>query len=425
MSCLLLPAWASAADSAAQRAFSTAVAWFGKGDYEKALAAFRKARAAGMNSPVLYYDLGAVNFRLGRLDAARRNFSRIVDDSRYGQYARYNLGLIAERRGHADEARHRFSQVAEHADDAALRKLARTQLERIGPPRSPRAVGFLDLESGYDSNVILRRSASAVTPSGRGSALFGVLTGGAAVVQGSWRHGLQMNGSLFYRGYTAASGYNQLLLQGGPKYRFPVGDWELQTSAAVTYFRFGSATLETTLAALVHASHPVGANGKVTLEGGLSGVRGGTNYGYLGGHTYFVGAGGKWKAGPVTLSGGYSHHVDRRNDLYTGNQFFSVSPVSNDVYAALHWQVDSRWEVAVHAGYEHARYRDPDVYLQNGLLVTERRVDNRASFRASVTRDFSDTLSVELSGEHDDNRSTVARYAYSQNVYLLRLRYLF
>ncbi len=425
--CLLLPSWARAAESPAQRAFAEGVALFHEGRYLAARDTFEKARAAGMNTPVLYYDLGATNFKLGAFDAARQNFLRIIEDPAYGQYARYNLGLIARREQRLSRARARFAQVVAHATDPALRKLAERQLNELGPasPSGPRGVGFLDLESGYDSNVILRRSASTVTPSHQGSALLGVLTGGAGLLQGTWNHGLQMTGTMFYRGYTAVSGYSQLLLTGGPKYRFPVGAWALETAGNVSYFRFGSATLETLLALQVHASHRIGRHGKVTLRGGVAGVRGGSTYSYLSGHTYFAGITGQWRLDSVTLSTGYSHHVDRRDDLRIGTQFFSVSPVADRIFGSVGWRFAKGWKAEIHGSYEHARYRTPDVYTQGGVLVTTRRIDNLASFRVSVSRNFTETLSVELSAEHDSDDSTLVRYGYAQNVYLLRLRYLF
>jgi len=43
----------------------------------------------------------------------------------------------------------------------------------------------------------------------------------------------------------------------------------------------------------------------------------------------------------------------------------------------------------------------------------------------SLKRDLSNALYLELSAEHDNNNSTVSRYSYAQNVYLLRISYLF
>lgn len=419
------PHRAFAAGNDADAAFSSGVTLFRQGRYAAARAAFERARAEGLHSPVLFYDLGAIEFKLGNLDSARENFSRIVDDPGYGQYARYNLGLIALRTGDRDNARELFSTVARTANDPSLRVLAQRQLQRIPAAKPVQAVGFLDVESGYDSNVVLRRTATAVTPSQRGSATFGMLAGGAGVVNGTWNHGLQMTGSVYYRGYTAVSGYDQILLQGGPRYRFSAGAWKLETAADLSYFRFGSSTLETQLVLRARATHALGGTGKLMLDGGVAGVRGGTNYGYLGGHYYYLGARGEWNIDAATFSLGYRHEIDSRNDLHTGTQFFSVSPTADTLSASLKWKFDVRWRAKILAAYARSRYHDPDVFTQNTALVTVRRVDEFDRLGVSLRRNFSPDLSLELSAERDDNRSTVSRYSYVQNLYLLRLSYLF
>lgn len=426
LACIFLSPFAHAAGSEAQAAFSSGVSLFQKGHYAQARAAFETALAKGLKTPVLFYDLGATEFKLGNLRAAKAHFQRISGDPRFGQYARYNLGLIAKREGNITAARKHFSQVDSHATDPSLRELAHKQLSQLGAAKKiPHAVGFLELESGYDSNVILRRLASTVTPSRQGSALYGILAGGAGVVHGSWSHGLQLAGSVFYRGFTAVGGYDQLLVQAGPKYRFGWGGWKWETAAKLSYFRFGGATLETTAGARARASHALGAKGTISFRGGVARAHGGSQYGYLTGNVYFVGAKGKWKFDSTSFSVGYDHQVERRNDLRTGTQFFSVSPTSDLVSGAFDWRFMKNWSAGIHASYSHARYRDPDVYTQNTTLVTVRRIDKYSSIGLSLKRDFSNALYLEFSAEHDNNNSTVSRYSYAQNVYLLRVSYLF
>lgn len=424
--CLFLSPYAKAAGSEARAAFSSGVLLFQKGHYTQARAAFEKALAKGLKTAVLFYDLGATEFKLGNLHAAKEYFGRIAGDPRFGQYARYNLGLIAKRQGYITAARKHFSYVDRQASDPSLRKLAHKQLLRLGTGKKiPPAVGFLELESGYDSNVILRRLASTVTPSRQGSALYGILAGGAGVVHGSWSHGLQLAGSVFYRGFTAVGGYDQLLAQAGPKYRFVWGGWKWETAAKLSYFRFGGATLETTAGVRARASHALGARGTISFRGGVARAHGGSQYGYLSGNVYSIGAKGKWKLDSTSFSVAYDHEVERRNDLRTGTQFFSVSPTSDGISGSFNWAFTKNWSAGVHASYSHSRYRDPDVYTQNATLVTVRRIDKFSSVGLSLTRNLSNALSLAFNAEHDRNNSTVSRYTYAQNLYLLRISYLF
>ena len=215
------------------------------------------------------------------------------------------------------------------------------------------------------------------------------------------------------------------MVQAGPKYRFGWGAWRWETSARLSYFRFGGATLETMAGLYARTSHALGAKGTISFHGGIARANGGSQYGYLSGDVYSLGTKGQWKFNSMIFSVDYEHRMERRNDLQTGSQYFSVSPTSDEVSGSFKWAFAQHWRAGIHASYTHSRYRNPDVFTQNTTLVTVQRVDDYSSVGLSLKRDLSEALSLELSAEHDRNSSTVTRYSYAQNVYLLRISYLF
>ena len=73
--------------------FEAGVDAFSEGELTKALALFEQARAVGMNTPPLLYNMGVVYFRLGRHELAESVFQELLDTP-HAALARYNLGLV-------------------------------------------------------------------------------------------------------------------------------------------------------------------------------------------------------------------------------------------------------------------------------------------------------------------------------------------
>ena len=141
------------------------IAAFRAGDYAAALQSFLDARAAGLDTPGLRYNLGATYYRLQRYPEAEREFQALVPDPKWAAVARYNLGLTAQRAGRAQQAMEYFEQ-ARTTTDPNLRALAATAFERLrGAPPSPQTSAVISLAGGYDSNVTLSPDASTVANS--------------------------------------------------------------------------------------------------------------------------------------------------------------------------------------------------------------------------------------------------------------------
>ncbi|MFQ5664943.1 MAG: tetratricopeptide repeat protein [Candidatus Binatia bacterium] len=107
--------------------------------------------------------LGIAQLRLGRSDAARRNFERAAKrDPALRVPARYYLGVIAFERGEWVQAEEHFSYVASANPNSALGREAAQFLVKLRQEKRPNvelygAVGF-----AYDSNVVLAPSDDVV-----------------------------------------------------------------------------------------------------------------------------------------------------------------------------------------------------------------------------------------------------------------------
>jgi hypothetical protein len=141
------------------------------GIYRTALLRYREAAAAGLDSPLLHYNLGVVHYELGDFAASAEEFARAAAEPKLAALATYNRGLALRAAGDAGAATEAFRAVASSADDRDLRRLAASAAEPPGAvaPRSapgasrgerraePARMGSLELAAaarfGQDDNV--------------------------------------------------------------------------------------------------------------------------------------------------------------------------------------------------------------------------------------------------------------------------------
>jgi hypothetical protein len=149
------------------------------GVYRTALLRYREAAAAGLDSPLLHYNLGVVHYELGNFAASADEFARAAADPSLASLASYNRGLALRAGGDAAGATEAFRAVAINPADRDLRRLAAAAAQQRsaaeppaagrpargerGAPPAPR-IGALELSAaarlGQDDNVY-RTPASA------------------------------------------------------------------------------------------------------------------------------------------------------------------------------------------------------------------------------------------------------------------------
>jgi hypothetical protein len=108
------------------------------GIYRTALLRYREAEAAGLDTPLLHYNLGVVHYELGDFVASADEFARAGVEPALGALASYNRGLALRAAGNSAAANEAFRSAAEEADDRNLRRLAATAAEE-GAVASPAA----------------------------------------------------------------------------------------------------------------------------------------------------------------------------------------------------------------------------------------------------------------------------------------------
>ena len=79
---------ATAATSNAETTMHEGIDEFRSGAFARALEKFLQARAAGLDTPVLRYNLGATYYKLGQDDQAAAQFESLLADPKFSDFAR-------------------------------------------------------------------------------------------------------------------------------------------------------------------------------------------------------------------------------------------------------------------------------------------------------------------------------------------------
>lgn len=92
--------------------------------YRTALLRYREAAAAGLDTPLLHYNIGVVQYQLGNFADAAAELERAAAEPALAALAHYNRGLALRAAGEPDAAAAAFDAAAGSADDRDLRRLA-------------------------------------------------------------------------------------------------------------------------------------------------------------------------------------------------------------------------------------------------------------------------------------------------------------
>ena len=99
--------------------------------YWAALLRYQQAIDAGMNSAVLYYNIGVTHYRAGQHNRARQALQTAEQAPSLRVITQFNLGLNEYAAGDVDKALEYFYQARDQRENRQIRKLARTAISRL------------------------------------------------------------------------------------------------------------------------------------------------------------------------------------------------------------------------------------------------------------------------------------------------------
>jgi tetratricopeptide (TPR) repeat protein len=407
--------------------FKAGVAAFEKGDLESAKQLMEQARDAGVSSSALRYNLGVVYYRLDLNDQAEAAFTELLDTT-HAPLARYNLGLVLQQRGDTEGARRWFYQATAATSPEEIRTLARRQLnpnddDSVAFYRPVETVSYLSSGAGYDDNITGTPSSRSTDQSGG----FGeVLASGRAYLNRSGGRAIRVEAVGYRRQYPGSAEYNNTYLSTGLAWQSPVGAGSLVSAVDLSGLWFGGDLLERQAGVeLTYNQSDCAAKFSCQLRGLASAIQGGSGYSAYDGGQYGIAASIEKTFAGLTAELGYRIDTDQREDLTSGDQFFSLSPTRHKFAVDLDYALSQRWTLGFNQIVRFSRYGDPHRLVTDGQTVSETREDDqfRTSLRSGYQIDERWRLGMELSWL--DNKSTIERYDYNRTEIVVSLDSVF
>lgn len=410
----VLPGQLRAAAQEAE-AFDQGMQAFRAGDYEGALRSFLDARAAGLDTGSLHYNLGATYYRLGRYAEAGQEFQALTRNAQWAPLAHYNLGLTAQRQGLRREAIGHFAQARRATSDPNLRMLADTAIERLGgaPPRRTSAVAALAL--GYDSNVVLSSDAGQLGVTDQGDQFAEALASASYPVSGDGGSGWRAYGGLVVRKYRTLKGFDPTDLQVGLSRETDSGGSQTGAGGYFDATYVGGQLFER--AAVLDTQARGRLKGGVELRGRyqLGKIDGGTTFEYLDGWQQRITGEAGVALARVLVRLGLQIELNNRRDLQLGSEFASYSPTRGSLFASLTLLNLGIWRADLLGEYRASRYNDPHRF-NDGTEV--RREEDRTLAAIRVSRPLGSVWRVFADYSYTRNQSTLDIYDYRRSQFL-------
>ena len=392
------------------------IAAFRAGDYAAALQSFLDARAAGLDTPGLRYNLGATYYRLQRYPEAEREFQALVPDPKWAAVARYNLGLTAQRAGRAQQAMEYFEQ-ARTTTDPNLRALAATAFERLrGAPPSPQTSAVISLAGGYDSNVTLSPDASTVAVSHQGDRFVEALTAASHLLAGNTERGWVTHGSLVLRKYADLHQFDVAGSRAGLSYERDSGRVQTGVGAYFDTAYIDGDRLEQVASVDAQASSRLDTGAEFRGRYEFRRIAGGGGFEYLDGRQQRLSADAGFTLASALLRAGYELELNHRRDLQQGSEFFSASPTRQSLFASVALRNLAGWQADARGEYRVSRYGDPNLIDEGpplGILEVTRK-DRRYGFALRANRRLTAPWGVFIDYSYYRNDSNLDTYDYSR-----------
>ena len=404
---------AGAATQSAQD-FDGGIQAFRAGNYQAALESFLDARAAGLDTPGLRYNLGATYYRLGRYAEAEHEFQALAPHPEWAPLAHYNLGLTAQRMGRNRQATERFEEAHRTTTDPNLRTLAATALERLGgAPLSQRTGALVSLAGGYDSNATLSQDAATVGVSHRSDLFAEALATVRHRLVGDTARAWYADGGLVLHKYRDL---HQFDLSGGR-----VGlSYEADSGRVLTgvggYFDtvyIGGDRLEQAAVIDVQARGRLDSGGELRGRYQLGHIAAGAGFEFLNGREQRLSGDAGFALASAFVRVGYQLELNNRRDSQQGGEFSSYSPTRHSLFATLVLRDVDDWRTELRGEYRASRYRDP--YRLNGGTLEVAREDDRYGFAARANRRLNPVWRMFIDYSYYRNKSTLDTYDYDRH----------
>jgi len=347
-----------------------------------------------MSGPAVHFNIGVCAYRLGRWSRAKSAFREVARTPQMAALAHYNLGLVALGDGQRDEAARWFAQAEREAADEALRSLATRQLAQLPRPPVRNWVAFGSLTAGYDDNVALVSGGDVLGVSGTDDSFGELQMAATGPLVGPWR----FDGGIVLLDYQDLDSFDQLTVNGGARYRMPLGDWTGEAGLQLSYATLDSEGFQSKRMLLLQATRALTEEWRLRARYRFSHIDGLDDFQGLDGHRQELGIRGAWHRDSWDISLDYRFDTTDYEDAALS---FDRHQIAVDVQRGL----DENWTVQAGLSFDHSSY---DV-ATNGS-------EERFELTLGASRNLNDTWRVALRYAYADNQADLPEFKYQRNL---------
>lgn len=399
-----------------EESFDRGVAAVRAGAYERAIEHFESARAAGLDTGALHFNLGVAYYRAGRIRAAETSFRRAVDSGKMVAPALYQLGRIAREQAEIAQARDYFRQAANAARTEALRRRARDALAALGSVRPPDFV-YLSLGAGHDTNIALTPSDASGVSEEPDQFLEAVL-----VVRRPIGDRGYLRGSAYLQEFLDEGDFSLLSLRAGVgRIGLPGNGWRLDLWVDGRHREFGGEAFDNALLGGAELRRALSRTWSLALDYRLEGVSGAGGFGHLDGIDHRLGATLAQRGSDGLRVRGWLESNDRE-DRETADDFFSFSWSGFGLDAVHRLRLDERNRLELRADWSRRDYDGTEV--RDGSTLGTRE-DDRVGIEIGMERRFAHDWAGRLSLRLEERDSNLSEFDYDREVLRLALDRVF
>lgn len=389
---------ALAASPDAQARFDEARVAFEAQDFSTALTLYEQALALGLDGPAVHYNIGVAAYRSGALDRAERAFLEVARTPAMAALAHYNLGLVELKRGKPEAARGYFERAAHDGGDERIAGLAAQRLDELPPAPPPIAWSlYARAGAGFDDNVALRSSSLDSSGSGEDDAFGELLLSASSSFARDWR----VDAAAALLNYGDLDEFDQGAFSLGGARGFAPGGWYLEPGLYANYLTLGGDVYEQSATASARATRTFSGAGTLRAQVAATAVDGEGDFSGLSGSRTDLGLSYEWSWQAWSfVANARAENNDSDDEVFATRW--------TELGASAQWALSPRWSFT--AGTTQRRTRHPAQ-----ADIEEAWEDRRGTYRVGAIGKFWKRGQVLMRYEHEHNASPIDAYQYDRN----------
>ncbi len=401
---------------------------FNAGDYETALAAFLKARAQGIDTASLHYNLGVTYFKLERYEEARGAFLASAESDEMAPLAHYNLGLVALKQGQKEDARHWFQKTLADTQNPKLQRMASTMLAPLidantgtasqASPPPPIWSGFVSGGGGFDSNVTLLSDSETIISTEKNDQFIDFFASANARLPGNKNYTSNLDASLYMVKYAELSTFDTSSLRLGGSLDHSLKKWQLNSGLHYFNTRLDNKGYTQRSSASIRARRKLQDNHRLGLRYEYSYIDDlDRQFSFLRGWRQKAMIESMWLFRNKRIQFSYQLELNDRRDI-TSPRFTSFSPTRNSFRVRGDFQLDPQADASIDLRYRYSQYNDP-TELADGSDKTRR--ESRYQVAVSITQNLKKGRAFSAEYRYIHNTSNFRFYDYNQHLFTINL----